>query len=152
MQAVNVSTFHANGRMQGSYVYMLMCLSGGDRYHIKVGMSDKPLDRFFGILTSLPFEPVIFAIAEVPTRKIACAVETELHTAFDKWHSAREWFEFAPSDKAEFNAAWKAVFCAFSSPSWKVKWTQLSAPALLKKARRRKAYIQSRALQAGVVA
>jgi hypothetical protein len=132
MQAVNVSTFHANGRIQGSYVYMLMCLGDGDRYHIKVGMSDKPMDRFFGILTSLPFEPVIFAIAELPTRKMACAVETELHTAFERWHAAREWFEFFPADKASFNEAWQGVFRSYSKPSWKVTWTQLSASALLK--------------------
>lgn len=149
MQAVNVSAFHANGRMQGSYVYLLMCEQDG-RYHIKVGMSDRPLDRFFGILTSLPFEPVVLALAEVPTRKIACSVETELHSVFQEWHATREWFEFDPADKPRFNAAWQSVFRSYSSPSWRIKWTQLSAQALLKKARKRKGYIQSRAVRHGV--
>lgn len=151
MHTVSVGQYKADGRIQGSYVYMLMC-EGSGRFHIKVGMSDNPSKRLFGILTSLPFDPIVLATAELPTRKIACAVETELHTAFEEWHATREWFEFDTADKARFNLAWQSVFRSYSTPSWKVKWTQLSVQSLLKKARKRKSYIQPRAVKRGVVA
>lgn len=151
MQPISVGLYHLDGRIRGSYVYLLMCEDQA-KIKMKVGQSDRPLERLHGILTGCPLSPGLFAIAELPTRKLAFEVEKELHDEFKEWHLVREWFEFPISDKPQFNAAWKRVFQGYSSPSWKLSWTKFSVARILAERRRRLSYVRATAAKHGLTA
>lgn len=129
--ATGAGVLNPFGRALGSYVYMLMCAEGPDGILIKVGKANSPLTRVMAYLAGCTANPEILATAHVASSQIAYRLEAELHSAFEPWHVRGEWFRFLPADKPAFNAAWREAFKAFSSPSWRVKWTQLELqPAL----------------------
>jgi hypothetical protein len=132
--------FHPDGRIRGSYVYMLMC-ENSDGIHIKVGRSNNPLGRLATLLTACPLSPGVMATAELPNRRIALNFEQELHCALAPWRTNGEWFLFDSSDKAEFNESLQRAAAHFSKPSWPIRWQKHSVPALLSLARQRKAYV-----------
>lgn len=143
------AVFHQDGRIRGSYVYMLLCRSA-DGIHIKVGMSDHPLKRLQGLLTSCPLHADTLATVELPTRRTALRFEKELHCVLAKWRSSgREWFLLSASDKAEFNALIQIAAVHFVKPSWPMRWQRHSVQALLSAARQRRAMFQRRAKKRG---
>lgn len=131
------AAYRANGRMRGSFVYLLLC-QNPEGIYVKIGRSDDPVKRLPGILTGCPLSPGIMAVAELPNRDRALRLEQELHGAMRRWRKAREWFLFLPDDKAEFNQRLRSVADEFASPSWPIQWNKLSVPELIHQARRRK--------------
>ena len=130
-----------DGRMRGSYVYMLLC-EIGDEVHVKVAHSCDPLRRLGELRNGCPVTPGIIAVAELSSRRIAVQAETHLHYAFAPWHSHLEWFKFRWDQRAEFNAAWKPTLRSFSTPSRPVCWRKYSVPAITAAAQKRKGFIQ----------
>lgn len=129
------ATHTIDGRLRGSYVYLLLFDEHGFVY-AKVGLADDPIARLMGLLTGCPFEPVILAACALPNRAIAAKVECALHRAFDEWHLRGEWFRLQLEDRERFNALWKAAVAEFATPSWPIHWTKLNAEELLKQLRR----------------
>ena len=139
-------TLTVDGRLRGSYVYLLLFDEHGCVY-AKVGLSDDPIKRLVGILVGCPFEPVILAACTLPNRAIATKVETALHHAFAEWHLRGEWFRLTLEDRERFNALWKAAVAEFATPSWPIRWTKLNAEELLKERRRASRHLASRKLR-----
>lgn len=133
--------FHPDGRIRGSYVYMLVCRNS-DGIHIKVGMSDNPLNRLGSLLTACPLKPGVLATVELPNRPTALRFEKELHCALEQWRHVGEWFLFKPTDKPAFNAAIRSAAVHFAKPAWPMRWQKHSVAALLAQARQRKAIYQ----------
>lgn len=141
MKTARGGLFRSDGRMRGSYVYMLMC-SQGEKIHIKVGQSDDPIARLQQIRVGCPFIPKILATAEVATRPLALELEGLLHAAFRLWHVHGEWFTFEPADKPLFNEAWREVFSCFSDKSRPLFWSQLSVRALIKQGQQNRNFLR----------
>jgi Meiotically Up-regulated Gene 113 (MUG113) protein len=137
MKSAAAAIFHPNGRIRGSYVYMLMC-QNSDGIHIKVGLSNDPLKRLASLMTACPIPPGILATAELPNRKKALNFEQELHCILAPWRGVGEWFLFDESDKAEFNASIQRAAAHFSSASWPIRWQKHSVPALIAIGRQRR--------------
>jgi len=98
---------------------------------IKVGLAANPIARLADLLCGCPVAPEVMAVAELQNRKRAYACEQALHQVLARWHWHREWFSFNESDREEFNAAWRKVFTAFSTPSKRVKWKKLSVEEII---------------------
>jgi hypothetical protein len=130
-----MSVFHSayydrDGRVTGSYVYMLLC-PDTEFIFIKVGMSQNPIKRLGSLKTACAVAPETLAIMPVQSSYIAASLEKALHTALAPWRTTGEWFRFKAEDKGEFNAIWKRVVAAFSADSTPLKWTMLSVSGLL---------------------
>lgn len=143
MTMVSVPAFHSDGRLRGSYVYMLMC-QDAEPIYIKIGMSDAPARRLDELRTSCAVTPKILATVEVPSRKIACAMERDLHIAMAPWQTTGEWYLFDGQDQEHFNATWKAVFEKYAKPGWPLRWQKVPVQPLVKLAQRRKMLFQHR--------
>lgn len=137
------ATHTVDGRLRGSYVYLLLFDEHGYVY-AKVGSADDPIKQLLALLVGCPFEPVILAAASLPNRAIACKVEGALHRAFEQWHLRGEWFRFQLEDRERFNASWKLAVAEFATPSWPIRWTQLNAEELLKDRRKASRYARLR--------
>jgi hypothetical protein len=143
------STYHVDGRIRGSYVYLLLCQSA-DGIYVKVGMSDSPQRRLQSLMTSSPLRPGVMATVELPTRKTALRCEHAILCALDRWRvKGREWFLFAAADKAEFNTKLHMATVAFASPAWPVTWSKFSVRKMLAAARSRRGLFQSRMRRRG---
>lgn len=130
MSLSQVPLYHEDGRLKGSYIYMLLCQEGDGPIYVKAGMSDTPTRRFASLRGGCPVPPQIMAVCEVHSRKRAKRVEADLHHAFKPWHAHLEWYRVEFEDKARFNAAWKQVLSQWSEVGWQLQWTQISAQAL----------------------
>lgn len=141
MSVGNLMAFHADGRMRGCFVYMLLCQEDGPIY-IKVGKTVSPSARLQQLKTGCPFVPRIFAVAEVGSKGRQSRVEFDLHVAFKAWHSHGEWFAVNEADRARFNAAWKPVLSRYSDAAWHLKWQQFDVGQLDQEAKRKKRFAQ----------
>lgn len=138
MSVGNFGIYHRDGRLRGSYVYMLLCRDAGP-IHVKIGMTDIPTQRLSALRTNIPIKPEIFAIVEVFSRKEALRLEQGLHKELKKWRTDGEWFRFEDSDKGEFNLIWQRVFERFAKPGWPLYWVKIPVQPLAKLARQRQA-------------
>jgi hypothetical protein len=144
MSIFGVRAYHtSNGRIRGSYIYMLMC-QDGDPIYIKIGMSDAPLRRLEELRTSCAVTPRVLSFAAVPSRSIASALEVDMHAVMAPWHTTGEWYLFDPTDKHEFNDSWKRVFQKYAKPSWPLKWDKVAVESIQKRAASRKRLFQHR--------
>lgn len=141
MSVGSLGIYGSDGRIRGSYVYMLLCRDAGFIY-VKVGMSDVPTKRLAALRVSCPLTPKVFYVVEVHSRDKAKLLEAELLSAFQEWHHNGEWFRIDPKDKASFNEAWRLAFLAHSSTSWKLAWTKIAVGPLAALAKKRKQFIQ----------
>ncbi len=116
--------FTSDGRLRGSYVYMLLCQIE-ECIHIKIGRSCTLRAR----LTEVP-EAQVISLAEVVSLRQARRLSTELHDALARWHLCLEWFTVLPSERGEFNAAWRPVIDAHSTASRRIHWRNYSLLAL----------------------
>ena len=123
--------FRPDGRLRGSYVYLLLC-QDGDSIFAKAGRANDPIRRLHNLLVGCPISPGVLAVAELPGDRLAVRAETALLHALDAWHARGEWFRFKAKDRAAFNHAWRTALAEFASPSWPIRWTKLSVPALLR--------------------
>ena len=134
-----VQLYRCDGRILGSFCYMVLCHGDGSIY-LKIGHSREPIVRLNQIRTGCPLEPRILAYCHLPSHEHAVRVEAALHTALDKWRIRGEWFSFKPLDKKAFNDSLNSVLTAFAKPSWPLKWVKLSARALMRQAAAKKGY------------
>jgi hypothetical protein len=143
MSLVGVPTFTSDGRLRGSYVYMLMCQDGAPIY-IKIGMSDAPLRRLEELRKSCAVTPKILATVALPSRKIAFALETDLHVVMAPWQTVGEWYSYTGDDKAAFNDSWQRVFERYARPGWSLRWSKVAVEPMRKLAESRKRLYQHR--------
>ncbi len=130
--------FTPDGRLRGSYVYLLLCADGDGPIYVKVGFSNNPQQRLYGLIRSCPVRPRLFAYVHVSTRQAALRLERDLLETFENWRIHGEWLKFLIEDKPLFNRLWKESFSRHAKKSWSLKWTQLpldKLPALLTKKR-----------------
>lgn len=152
MKLAQTPSHRSDGRLRGSYVYLLLCYEA-PTIHVKAGRSDDPVKRLQGVLITCPIEPGLLATCELPSRTVAARAEAALHRAFRPWHTRGEWFRFEPNDREVFNAAWRGALAEFASPSWPVRWTKLSLRPLLAQSRstqRFQALVHTRRRHAGL--
>jgi hypothetical protein len=131
MSVENSHRFHSDGRLRGSYVYMLLCRDDGPVY-IKIGISDAPSKRLMALRTACPVQPRQFCFVEVRSRSRARTIEKQLHFAMDAWHTQGEWFRVAMHEKPAFNQAWRSVLNANRETGWRYEWERISVPAFAK--------------------
>lgn len=136
MGVIDPGGYAINGRIDGSYVYMLLCSDGGPIY-VKVGISDVPTSRLMTLVNGSPVTAQIFAHANVYSRKLARVVEVALHRKMAKWRQQGEWFRLEQSDRDEFNGYWKEIFATHSKPHWPIKWVQTEVGPIVAAARLR---------------
>src|ERR1700740_2332063 len=91
MPVVTSPYYTPDGRLQGAFVYMLLCQDQGDVY-VKVGISESLMERFQTLNHGCPVTPRQFAYFRVRSRDRARKIEANLHYAFRKWLQHGEWF------------------------------------------------------------
>lgn len=131
MKLTRLPAFRPDGRLRGAYVYLLLCREG-DAIFAKAGRAQDPISRARDLLVGCPLAPGVLAVAELPSRPLALRAENALHRALERWHARGEWYRFGQADRAAFNDAWRAALAEFASPSWPIRWTKLSMPALIR--------------------
>lgn len=136
MSLYTANLYTPDGRLRGSYVYMLLCQLEEPAIHIKVGRSCNPFARLEKLRSSCPVVPHLISVVELATRRKAVVIEREMHSALNRWHSRGEWFVVLPFEKAKFNAAWKVVFDRHSQPERRMVWNHFSVAELIAEARR----------------
>jgi hypothetical protein len=146
MLVVSNQRFHADGRLRGSYVYLLMC-QDLKHIHVKVGESKQPGDRLRRLMVGCPLDPGLLAVCELPSKRVAQTVEAELHEAFDQWRTHGEWFRFTLEDKPAFNDAWRPVLQRRSTENWPLHWTKMPVKQLLDHAQKRRDVYRARFMQ-----
>lgn len=137
-----------NGRMSGSFCYMILCEVSGFIY-IKIGHSSDPFRRLTEIRTGCPLEPKICAYCHVFSKDMAVSIERELHAELKAWRSRGEWFVFPAVDKEQFNTGWKKVFARHAAKSWPLRWQKASARQLQRLSNQRRAWAQNRFRERG---
>lgn len=120
-----------DGRLRGSFVYMLLCKSE-EALFVKIGVSDNPTTRLSELLVGCPVEPLLFSVAHIPTRTRAELLERVLQRSVQKWSTRGEWFSLKVSESAAFKATWRAALKHYDKPAWPVRWTTISIAALRK--------------------
>jgi hypothetical protein len=138
-----VSPFNPEGRVVGSFVYLLLCWDE-TRIYIKVGHSIQPEKRFHTLRNGCPVTPRTFSVIAVPGTEIAKALEADLHASFAKWRVAGEWFSLSVADKAEFNAKLREAMKAHARPAYPLKITKVPAKLMIQLAQQRLAYWRQR--------
>lgn len=124
MSVGSLGLYRPDGRIRGTFVYMLLCHDGGPLY-VKVGITDTPHQRLLALRNGCPVKPKIFAMMETPSRRRAATIERALHAAFDEWRIHGEWFVMSFADRAVFNERWRRVVGQYALPNWPARWTQI---------------------------
>lgn len=132
------NVFTSDGRLRGSYVYMLLC-QVEEPIHIKVGRSCWPLSQLDRLR-----DAQVISVAEVASLRKAVAVESDLRVALARWLTCANWFTVLPAERADFNAAWKPVIAAHSEPSRRIDWRNYSIPLLISAAKERQQVARKR--------
>lgn len=140
----SLGIYRQNGRIKGSFVYMLLCHDEGPNIYIKVGMTDCPDKRLAALRTGCPITPKLFYTVEVENRNKAKKLEAELLFVYQPWHHNGEWFMVPAEDKTEFNKSWKKAFAAFHSPSWPLSWSKVAIEPLIKLGEKRARFVRMR--------
>lgn len=141
--------FNPDGRMRGSFVYLVLC-GEAEKIYVKVGRSSNPFQRLTELRVGCPLVPEIMATVEVANVNRAKRLESHLHAAFKAWRSHGEWFLLSRVDKADFNAVLFGVLRNHSDPSRQLRVRRYSVPKLIRDGQRRRAYMQSRFARAGL--
>jgi hypothetical protein len=121
-----------DGRLRGSYVYMVLWRIDV-RIQVKLGRSSSP---FAGLKRWT--EAHVICIAEVPTLHTAVRLEAQLREVFIPWRADPECFSVRVVEWPTFKAAWRPVLDAMSSPSRRIHWRNYSVQAIATDAIRRR--------------
>lgn len=149
MGVFQLPAFHSDGRLRGSFVYMLLCQDAPGPIYVKVGLTDRPTKRLQALRNGCPVTPQRFAFCELRSRDRAKLVEDALLAAMVKWSAHGEWFCVPATDKAQFNLAWGGVFRAMSEPGWSLRWEQMAVQAYIADGARRKRLAQTLYMRRG---
>lgn len=129
-----VPTHRVNGKLCGSFVYMLLCQDAPGPVYVKVGLTDTPKRRLLALRAGCPVSPRQFLFCELRSRYRASVVERALLRAMKPWRAHGEWFHVPIEDKAKFNAAWGPAFAACYEPPWPMKWQRIAAKPFFREA------------------
>lgn len=140
MSVTNISKtlYRKDGRVRGSFVYMLLCQDDAGPIYVKIGMSDDPFQRMQALRNGCPVQPRRFAFVAVPSRRLAKKIESFLHGELSPWRSQGEWFKFEPAEKADFNKGWQSAFRKAAIPGYPLEWTHIAVEFLIKEWDRRR--------------
>ena len=139
MSIGNFGLYRQDGRLRGSYVYMLLCRDDGPIY-VKVGITDRPDSRLLALRLGCPVVPRQFCTMEVVSRRKARAIEIDLHAAFGQWAAHGEWFKVDMSHKTEFNEAWKQVLARHTMAGWPAAWSRVAVQPVIEAKHRAQKY------------
>lgn len=128
MRVSHVAAF-ADGRLYGSFVYMLLCRDENFLY-VKIGITDLPSARLSSLLVGCPVEPISFSYAHIPTRGRAKSIENILHDSVKRWIARGEWYRLPKEECKEFKLAWRTAIAPFDRPLWRIKWITISVAAM----------------------
>jgi hypothetical protein len=137
MTVYSMNEFTADGRLRGTYVYMLLCQMEFGPIHIGVGRAKEPLQRLAKLRSACPVIPRIIALAELANERKASAVERDLHVELNRWHTHLSWFRVDPMQRTEFNAAWKAAVAKHSTPSRPIEFRQYDVETLIEQRKKK---------------
>lgn len=143
MQTPRWSPFVQEGRIAGSFVYLLLCRDE-NKIYIKVGNSIQPEQRFLTLRNGCPVTPRTLSVIHLPSRKLAQRLELSLHGAFSQWRVAGEWFSMVADDKQAFNEKLHTTLKAHSMPQWKLAIQKVPANTLVRMAQQRKDFWRHR--------
>ena len=129
MSLGTLNLYHADGRLCGSYVYLLLCHDGGPVY-VKVGVSDRPTARLQALKQGCPVMPREFCFFEVRSRHKARQIELAVLARLAQWAARGEWFRVELADRAPFNAQLRAAIDPHREGHWPCHWQRVSIPAL----------------------
>lgn len=127
--------YNSDGTVNGSNVYTLICQDDGPMY-IKIGVSDRPLQRFSEIRGLNPVKPRTLAVMNISSRPRAFEAEAALHRACKKWHHSLEWFRVTTEEFKQFRAVCNKVLGRYGTDDHRRKWVQFNAQELVKEAAR----------------
>jgi len=144
-----LSPFNSDGRIRGSFVYMMLCQDDNGPAYIKIGHSDSPLRRFLNLRQGCGVTPRVFSFVNLRTRKAACNLERALLKGFAHWKTRGEWIKVAISEKSEFNKIWQEIFELHAEKGRPLRWNQLSAKVLVQQAEERLRRYQREYMQHG---
>lgn len=148
MSLGSLGLYRSDGRLKGSYVYMLLCRDDGPIY-VKVGVTDDLYGRLRSLRNGCPVTPRRFCTMEFPSRRKALRAERALHTSFKRWRLHGEWFMVEIAEKQSFNEAWKAGLIGHTSQDWPSRWDQVAVEPIVAAADRRRRYKASKIMRRG---
>lgn len=131
MSVGNLGLYRPDGRLRGSFVYMLLCRDKEGPVYVKAGITDKPDDRLLALRLGCPVTPRQFHTMEVMSRRKARNVERDLHQAFRRWAAHGEWFRISMDDRQQFNEAWRGVLALHAVPGWPARWERVPVQPLV---------------------
>lgn len=131
-----------DGRIRGSYVYMLLCRDGDGPIYVKIGVSNSPLERFKQLKNNCAVTPRRLLFVAVMSRDIALRLEADLLDSFSQWKTAGEWVKVSLADKQDFNRLWQEAFKRHARKGRPLSWTQIPAENLIKGGNRRLAHFR----------
>ena len=120
------------GRTFGCYVYFFCCSATEDAGHLymKIGISERPIERLQEILTGCALEPLTYGAVHVYSRKLALIIENTLHLIFKGWRTNGEWFRFKAEEKDKFNSFRQLAFEKYRSDAWPMKLVLIDVKAI----------------------
>ena len=134
----NLGLYRPDGRLRGTFVYVLLCRDAGPVY-AKVGISDRPSRRLQTLRQGCPVSPRQFCWFEVRSRRKARTIEAQLHGALRSWAAHGEWFRVPVEHKPQFNACLRTVIDVHREPAWPCTWEKVSVSAVAADDQRRMA-------------
>ena len=137
MSIGSLGLYRADGRIRGTYVYLLLCRDAGPIY-AKVGISDVPYRRLLVLRLGCPVKPRQFFTFEVRSRKKALKVERAIHAGLARWAAHGEWFKVEPDHKADFNAALATAIAPHRETGWPCEWSRTRVAPLIRDAHERR--------------
>lgn len=130
MSVENIGLYRPDGRLRGTYVYMLLCRDDGPIY-VKVGITDRPDERLLALRHGCPVTPLQYCTMEVASRRKARVIEIGLHESFRQWRAHGEWFRVNFTDKTEFNAGWRKVLARHATNGWPGEWSRVAVQPVI---------------------
>jgi hypothetical protein len=142
MAVSKLFSFDGDGRLYGAYVYLLLCRDEGNIY-IKIGHTRQLEKRFLSLKNNCAVTPRSLSYIRTPDR-MAKVLERELHSAFDKWRVAGEWFSLRAEDKKEFNEKLRFTMSCMKIPSWPLELKKLAVGELIRQSEARQQFHRAR--------
>lgn len=125
--------YNIDGRLKGSFVYMLLCRDSDGPVYVKVGRSHDPFSRLKNLKNTCAVTPRVFSTVNVRSVDCAKKLEADLLNAYRCWKTTGEWMRLPIEKKSEFNKIWQQVFAKYAEKHWPLSWTQVSVEEFTKK-------------------
>lgn len=130
MPVHDMGLFHSDGRLRGSYLYLLLCRDDGPVY-VKVGISDRPTERLGELRHGCPVTPHQFCFLEVRSRKRALLMERAMKIGLANWSAHGEWFRVPMEEQVPFNDVIRGTLLSYQETGWPCRWERVSVAAIV---------------------